>query len=151
MQCNMDPEFFVKFSDILFERSVAGDNGQCRMWVGCADKYGYGRIWANGRNMGAHRLAFIVHNKVKHIEELKGKHVSHLRHNKLCINTAHLSLEDQETNNQRRTCVTAKHCLGHPGFKECLLTLRELLHAIMLRLLAITKRKARSTLEMCLG
>ncbi len=49
--------------------------------------------------------------------------VSHLCHNKLCVEVTHLTYEPKVVNVQRRNCVAEGHCFGHQGqdSPDCLL------------------------------
>ena len=65
-----------------------------------------------------HRLSYVLH--AGPIDNDVRVHVSHLCHNKACIDHTHLSLEPAATNAQRQLCVDGKHCLGHVGYSNCI-------------------------------
>mgnify|MGYP001798345420 FL=1 len=120
------PEF-DKWYGLLMAQTEAGTPGGCVVWTGCiSPSTGYGAItvqWPgtprNQRTMGVHRLMVMC---ALHTTELSaGHHASHLCHNKLCINPAHLSLEPQWVNNQRGNCIRQHRCLGHAGYPNCVL------------------------------
>jgi hypothetical protein len=60
---------------------------------------------------------------VAELDDLVGE-ISHLCHNSLCVNPAHLCLEPHHVNQHRSTCVGRGHCYSHPGFPDCLLHLK---------------------------
>lgn len=85
----------------------------------------YGRLkvtWPNGRkkNYLAHRFMHMLSNDKESIPE--GLHVSHLCHESLCINPAHLSLEPAHINNERQICknLIPEHCQKHGMYPECI-------------------------------
>ena len=46
--------------------------------------------------------------------------VSHLCHNRLCVNIAHLSLEPRCVNEHRRHCKSIRYCTNHDGYARCI-------------------------------
>lgn len=74
----------------IFERlmSHAKVNGECLEYVGNNDHNGYGRIKANGRQLGAHRVAYVEF--VGDIDA--GMVVMHTCDNPACINPNHMAL-----------------------------------------------------------
>jgi len=107
--------------------------GTCLIWHGDTINSKYGKVYIRViRRMYStpvlpHRLIWAMHNKDK-VKEMAGMDVSHLCNNKLCLNIAHLSLETQEINNERRICERRGRCDGHKDNKKiypkCLLGLR---------------------------
>jgi hypothetical protein len=93
------------------------ESGSCRVWNG-ATANGYGRqraVLPGGKvqTFGAHRCAYIIKSGSITIPTQQGKQnleVSHLCHNKLCINQEHLVLETQAVNASRNRCALLKHC-----------------------------------------
>ena len=72
----------------------------------------------------AHQLVYFLFTK----EVPPQNHdISHLCHNKSCINFSHLSLEPHSTNQQRMTCKTysrgpkTSKCIGHQQYPDCIL------------------------------
>ena len=66
------------------------DNG-CVVWTGSVNASGYGIIRINGRNIGAHRVAWRLANG----PIPRGMQIDHACHNRRCINVAHLRLATQ--------------------------------------------------------
>lgn len=96
--------------------------GECVVWTGPTDKYGYGihRVIVGGKRLKllVHRLAYFIEKSP--IELSPCIHVSHLCHNKLCINLDHLSYESNSVNNARKVCQANGECTGHRGFRRCI-------------------------------
>ena len=91
----------------------------CWLWTGDQWGKGYGRMHANGRNLGAHRFAYEL--LIGPIPE--GLVLDHVVCNTaLCVNPAHLEPTTSEANSQRgiRAAVAARtHCKnGHPRTPE---------------------------------
>ena len=116
----MMPNFWEKIVLGLEKHSKSGVGGvKCQLWTGCKDQKGYGRkrvLWPSGAKTmtRTHRLAFMAHHKTN---ELPTKNtygepmeVSHLCHNKLCINIQHLVLESHTENMSRLHCCKEGVC-----------------------------------------
>ena len=70
--------------------------GDCLVWVGAKDAYGYGQIWVSGKLLGAHRYAWERENGP--IPE--GKVIDHKDHcDTRCCNVKHLRLATKAENN----------------------------------------------------
>jgi hypothetical protein len=68
-------------------KAIAGhDSDECLEWPFKRDRDGYGRVWHEGKTVGAHRLAFKVANG--HWPEANALHSCD---NPPCINSRHLS------------------------------------------------------------
>lgn len=92
---------------------VVEENG-CWSWVG-ATSLGYGRIWIDGRLLGAHRVLYERHRG----PIADGLEIDHLCRNRKCVNPDHLEAVDTATNVLRGIGVTASNArksrcrLGH--------------------------------------
>ena len=65
-----------------------------------------------------HRLSYMCH----HQQILNSKQfISHLCHNSLCFNPAHLVIEDISSNHLRKACRQFGHCTGHHPEPRCIL------------------------------
>ena len=94
----------------------------CSIWTDSKDRDGYGMIQFQFRGkqvkVRVNRLIFYFQSGCSDMKKL---HVSHLCHNRICITPEHLSLEPQSTNNKRKTCKLDGECIGHYGYKSCIL------------------------------
>jgi HNH endonuclease len=60
--------------------------GGCWEWIGAIGNDGYGHIWADGRLVGAHRIAYELH-----VDTIpKGMEMHHICGRRSCVNPAHL-------------------------------------------------------------
>jgi hypothetical protein len=106
----------------ILERSAI-QNNHCIRWTGEFDKENYPqlRITFRGRRMRirAHRLVYYLRVNFFLDPDL---HVSHLCHNRYCININHLNYEGVGMNNERKTCLSERRCMGHRvGYPPCVL------------------------------
>lgn len=83
----------------------------CLVWTGHVQDAGYGVIQVKGRNMKAHRYAFIeAFGPVeRHIE------IDHRCHNKACCNISHLRALGKQQNQENRKGPNAGNTSGHLG------------------------------------
>ena len=120
---NMSREaFWEKIKRSIQKKSVVlGGEGGCITWTGALDRHGYGRkavVWPDGKKseVGVHRLVYMAKQDLMWDEiptNDGGGHpldVSHLCHNKVCVNTEHLTLERREVNNDRVHCFHQHRC-----------------------------------------
>ncbi len=93
---------------------------ECHIWKGACTPNGYGVLRCSFRGkrlrLKAHRALYFL--ETKHAMSSK-MHVSHLCHNKLCVNIKHLSYEPQNINNNRQICAHEGLCHGHYGYSGC--------------------------------
>ena len=116
--------------------SIVSDNGQCVLWTGCCGKgrrARYGTMCINvsvhGRPMwkcvSVHRLALLkapTNLSLQDVLTSQGD-ASHICHNTLCINAAHISVEPHYVNNNRQQCTHKGFCHGHREYPQCKLAL----------------------------
>jgi len=103
----------------------------CLIWTGAISSSHYGVISRQKKLFKVHRVAYaICKNLISFNTDHDGlmilinskQEISHLCHNRLCINVDHLSLEPHAINNQRLRCKNNLLCSGnHKGFQNCLL------------------------------
>ena len=102
----------VRFAEKLLEPDANG----CVPWGGTLADTGYGVLWVNGRNVGAHRISVELSGR----EIPSGHHVDHLCRNPRCVNPDHLEPVTPGENNRRGNTFAAAniaktHCpKGHP-------------------------------------
>lgn len=122
-------KFWLKIEKSLNNKTAGSGWGECKLssecveWLGCKDKCGYGvkRVrWPDGSVFleRVHRVAYMCDRRLLHhqVPQLNGDglqlDVSHLCHNTVCINPAHLVLETHSVNMSRRYCRDSRRCLG---------------------------------------
>ena len=114
------PEERARLKEEILSHTVKGPE-DCVSWGGTL-KGGYGiwkvRLGDKRTNVRVHRFLFYLESGCQELDQKM--HVSHLCHRKNCIKLEHLSLEDNVTNNQRKTCVLEGRCFGHVGYDYCL-------------------------------
>lgn len=97
--------------------------GDCFVWTGQIDKYGYGvlRLTVDEKriNLRPHSIAYYLSDPSEKLQP--AMHVSHLCHNKVCVNVGHMSYEPQRVNNSRMVCAANGECRSHRGYQKCIL------------------------------
>eukprot|EP00058_Branchiostoma_floridae_P010012 XP_002595500.1 hypothetical protein BRAFLDRAFT_69099 [Branchiostoma floridae] len=95
----------------------------CIIWKGARTRKGYGKmkVTSGGREetLSPHRLLYFLDSGLNNLDPTM--QVSHLCHEKRCVNLAHLSLEQNVVNQQRKNCFAEKHCMGHPQHPDCII------------------------------
>lgn len=93
----------------IFALTTADADG-CRIWTGRSDRYGYPRIWVDGRHRGLHRIVYELHAGPIPAELT----VDHLCWKPMCVNPDHLRLLSRSENSRRQRSALATHCArGH--------------------------------------
>lgn len=89
-----------------------GDS-ECWNWVGSV-KHGYGNLHNDKRNIGSHKLSYILHRgKVP-----EGKEVCHRCNNRACVNPNHLYVGTHKQNMQQVTADKRWLRMDHRGEKN---------------------------------
>ena len=107
---------------------VAGKPGYLT-WLSCSGS-GYGQMRL-GREVGSllksklfHPCHIIYSIYQGQILNAPGYEMSHLRHNKKCINISHVTYEPCTVNQQRKSCndpaMCHKVCFGHGNYSSCI-------------------------------
>lgn len=84
--------------------------GNCWVWTGAMDKFGYGCFNYRGRTSRAHRVAYELANGP--IPD--GLELDHLCRNRYCVNPAHLEPVTFAENQRRRAMAVTECPKGHP-------------------------------------
>lgn len=93
----------------------------CHIWKGeILGGYPNLRVTFRGKRVRfrVHRLIYYLSINAEPLDP--DIHVSHLCHNKCCINLQHLSYEPNAINCQRNLCKIGKQCFGHKGYRKCI-------------------------------
>ena len=124
-------EFWGNLQDKLEGKSESMGRFGCKKWIGQRDGLGYGRMWIrwpdNRRTIErVHRVAFMVRYRWLRDEFPRGYiqgsilEVSHLCHQKLCINTLHMVIETHSINQSRNHCRAQGQC-SNDHLPRCIL------------------------------
>lgn len=108
-------DFFAKNFEEITRKSVPANNGlNCMIWQGTRKQhspYGVKKLSPPGHKpivRTVHRALYMCH--VKSLELPTHMDVSHMCHVPLCVNLAHLVLEDHEVNMARLECKNEGKC-----------------------------------------
>jgi len=107
-------------ADLLARTRRVGD---CLVWTGVVNRYGYGVLWHEGKKWAAHRLAYTA----EHGPIPDGLQLDHLCHtassdcpggttckHRACVNPAHLEPVSNAVNSRRSKKAQQTECLrGH--------------------------------------
>ena len=84
----------------------------CWMWIGGYRADGrYGQLKVGGKPINVHRAAYMAANHKECIDLVLD--ISHICHNKMCVNLKHLSREEHLVNMDRESCLWLGHCTSH--------------------------------------
>lgn len=99
----------------FWSRVVRGAKRGCWLWTGRVDDFGYGHFKVKGRNLKAHRVAWVIERGAIPDDVT----VDHICRQPSCVNPAHLALVSNKENILRGASPTAlnakkTHCIrGH--------------------------------------
>ena len=102
----------------VLKRTLKVQRG-CILWTGCCDRHGYGRkrvTWHYdaSKTERVHRMAYMVNHKLTELPRTSESgellEISHLCHQKLCINPEHLVIEAYMVNMSRAHCFVHGAC-----------------------------------------
>lgn len=82
---------------VLFWTKVEKRGDGCWEWQGARTRFGHGRMRIDGKEVGAHRFSFALHNPDA---EIDGAVVRHSCDNPPCVNPNHLLLGTMGDNNR---------------------------------------------------
>jgi len=96
--------------------------GDCWEWTGYkkAPDFKYGKISITfmgvNQKVGAHRASYMGFNETFNLTD----DISHICHNKVCVNPNHLSHEPHEINMERERCKEKGVCKRHGCYNSCI-------------------------------
>lgn len=99
-----------------FYSKVNKTNG-CWIWVGCLSSKGYGKFYLDGKQTGAHRASYFLHNG----EFDESKFVCHTCDNPSCVNPDHLFLgtnSDNMIDCSKKGRLTGAFRIGHKAINS---------------------------------
>ena len=118
----LSPQAIASYLDKIQTKSM--QQGACRVWQGPlgGQTYPKMRVRVPGHGYPQYRVHQIVLTLNRQVVLNTPNHeVSHLCHDKKCVEVTHLEYEPKVVNVQRNSCVTEGHCLGHGPHQNCLL------------------------------
>ena len=116
--------------DKIKQNSVECQDSACRNWAKNALKNGYPQMKIGvgiaakfGNPNRPFNPACILYSITNNFKLYKQNNIrlSHICHNKLCLNIDHLVMEELSTNIQRNCCYGNGDCSGHPNKIDCIL------------------------------
>jgi hypothetical protein len=104
-------EFWAEYTEFFHFQATAMPSGCLELQKMKTNAKGYPDMRVTIPNHGrkhllAARLMFMVHHRQLQIDG----DISHLCHNKLCVNVEHLVNEDRQTNLSRKHCNKDREC-----------------------------------------
>lgn len=122
----MPDSMCADYLDRINTKTRNSDTNSCILYLGRTKKTGYGIIDFKypGKRfvpVHVHRLRYMIEQKSLHLNPPEN-HVSHLCHNRICVNIQHLSFEPPSINNSRQNCYSEKRCKqDHFPYPDCIL------------------------------
>ena len=124
---------FRFYQSKISQNTVPGASKGCLEWAGgtSGNGYPYMKIDVDGNGVkqviGVHRVVVMCHQSKTEFSD--GLQVSHMCHNRRCVNINHLSLEPDFVNAGRNRCRTAGTCCGAhnsggTAFANCIFSVR---------------------------
>jgi hypothetical protein len=95
----------------------------CWIWTRSKSGDGYGNVYWEGRNTGAHRVAYKL---IQGSFPPKGLEIDHLCRNRICVNPKHLEAVQPRINKLRGVSIVAIHAKRKHCSKGHLYTLENL-------------------------
>ncbi len=111
-QANVD-QWFLEMSDKISKNSEMKPSG-CREWLKGPYTNTYGKITGRmplekcKKTLYVHRIAYLVKERLVALPE--GTEISHLCHNRRCVEPSHLRAEEHITNVERQHCKKQNSC-----------------------------------------
>lgn len=123
-QNTMSDSFANEILKKIENKSRQSENS-CILYTGRIKKTGYGMIDVRFPGMDrhipmhVHRVRYMIHIRTFKLTPSEF-HVSHLCHNRICINVSHFSFEPAHVNNSRQNCFSEKRCTKHCPYPDCI-------------------------------
>ena len=105
-----------EFERDFWSKAEVRGPAECWLWQRGRDGSGYGRVRANGKQTGAHRVAYVLRKGLIPAE----LEIDHLCRQPLCVNPDHLEAVRHQVNVLRGVSLSAQHARqtvcqnGHP-------------------------------------
>ena len=115
--------------DKIEANSQQNEDNQCKLWTKKASKNGYPQMKTNSKIAAkfgnadrpfnpSSLLYSLTHNFI--LFKVNNLRMSHICHNKFCVNIDHIIMEPLATNIQRNSCRDNHRCSGHGTSPFCL-------------------------------